>query len=242
MSQWALFALAAPGHVLELDAITQREALLGVRRKVLRDTSLNAKATEAHDRAQEFQGGRPIARVWQPVAQLEWKWPAYGTMLDDWGTPLSWLNLPVGMITAMLRASQRRFFLRRIPATRHDLGAVAAARQGIDYSASTWLQRTKGRARCTAWQFGLLCNYLGGYRAQQRRARAGTSADPSPLCRWRDEEEETQKHTIWWCPCRAQERQALTTMISPDQRRDLPPTYAPLRPSRRGLPAARRTS
>ena len=120
------------------------------------------------------------------------------------------------MLLHMLRASQRRSFLRRIRTTRHDLGAVSSVPQGLDYYANTWLHRTKGRAKCTAWQAGLLINYLcGGDHTQQRRSRSSTSGDPSPLCRYCDQEEETQEHTVWSCPCWAHERRPLTTMIAP---------------------------
>ena len=114
------------------------------------------------------------------------------------------------MLLHMLRASQRRSFLRRIRTTRHDLGAVSRVPQGLDYFATTWLQRTKGRAKCNAWQLGLLVNYLcGGDHTQQRRSRSDTSGDPSPLCRYCDREEETQEHTVWRCPCWAPQRTAL---------------------------------
>ena len=39
-----LMAVCAPGHALEVDAITQREALLAVRRQVSRDSQLRACA------------------------------------------------------------------------------------------------------------------------------------------------------------------------------------------------------
>ena len=50
--------------------------------------------------------------------------------------------------------------------------------------ASTWLARTKGAARCTAWQLGLLYKYLSrGDQTQQRLARAceTVTADTDPL-------------------------------------------------------------
>ena len=172
---------------------------------------------------QDLHGGGPVGWLWQTVPQLDWRWPSFATMLDDWGTRLLWLDEPQGMLQHMLRASQRRSLLRRIRTTRNDLGSIAAVKQGIDYYATTWLQRTQGRAKCNAWQLGSLVNYLcGGDHTQQRRSRSTTSADPSPLCRYCSREEETQEHTIWRCPCWQPQRTALATMISPEQWRALP--------------------
>ena len=64
-------------------------------------------------------------------------------MYDDWGCPISWLRLPQGAFLHMLRASQRRAFLRKIKPKRHDLGYLASVRQGLDLHATTWLARTK---------------------------------------------------------------------------------------------------
>ena len=83
MSQWALFALCVPGHALEIGAICQREALVATRRQVRRDPLLAAKARALRDHAQHFQGGGPIGRVWQTIAQLDWRWTTFATMLDD---------------------------------------------------------------------------------------------------------------------------------------------------------------
>ena len=145
-------------------------------------------------------------------------------MYDDWGCPISWLRLPQNALLHMLRASQRRAFLRKIKPKRHDLGFLSSVRQGLDLFASTWLARTKGAAKCTAWQLSLLLNYMaGGDHTQQRRSRSNTSADPSPLCRYCDEEEETQEHTIRDCKCWARERTPLTLLISDEQWSQLPP-------------------
>ena len=117
----------------------------------------------------------------------------------------------------MLRASQRRAFLRKIQPKRNDLGFLASVRQGLDMHATTWLARTEGAAKCAARQLGLLFNYLtGGDHTQQRMSRANLAADTSPLCRYCDSEEETQEHIVWSCPCWAHERRSLTAMIAPD--------------------------
>ena len=104
------------------------------------------------------------ARVYQElrvsIVVRVWTWPTFGIMHDDWGCPILWLNMPQGAFLHMLRASQRRAFLRKIKPKRHDLGFLASVRQGLDLFASTWLARTKGAAKCTAWQLGLLLNYL----------------------------------------------------------------------------------
>ena len=154
-----------------------------------------------HDHVQTPTGGGPISRMWQAIQQLGWKWPSTGILRDDWGTPLHWLHMPQGLFLHMLRASQRRNFLRKIPKTRHDLGTLPDVPQGVDMYACTWTYRTKGKARCTQWEKGLLCNYLcGGDHTQQRMSRAKLSSDPSPLCRWCNLAEGTQEHTVWRCP------------------------------------------
>ena len=147
-------------------------------------------------------------------------------MVDDCGCQLQWLHMPQSALLHMLRASQRRAFLRKIKPKRHDLGFLARVRQGVDMFASTWLARTKGVARCTAWQLGLLYNYMaGGDHTQQRRARAGpdVTADTDPLCRYCNEEEETQEHTVRHCKCWERERRPLTDLISDEQWQVLPP-------------------
>ena len=74
----------------------------------------------------------------------------------------------------------------------------------------------------------MLYNYFSGDdHAQKRCARAKISADTNPACRYVDEDEETQAHTIWDCKCWEQDRQPLTTMIAEEQWRFLhPPTHA----------------
>ena len=54
----------------------------------------------------------------------------------------------------------------------------------------------------------------GGDHTLQRMSRAKYSSDLSPLCRFCDEEEETQEHIAWKCRCWSQHRTALTKMIS----------------------------
>ena len=124
----------------------------------------------------------------------------------------------------MVRAYQERAFLRKIAASRHDHGFLPSVRQGLDMFAATWKARTKGKAKCTAWQLGVPYNYLaGGDHTQQRKARADVSADPSPPCRRCDGEEETQERVVWRCPCWAHERKPLTDLIAADDWRRLPP-------------------
>ena len=76
-------AIGVPGHALELDAISQRAALLGLWRQVNRDRSLAAKAQATRDHAQLFQGGGLVRRVWPTIAQLDWRWPSLGAIFDD---------------------------------------------------------------------------------------------------------------------------------------------------------------
>ena len=53
--------------------------------------------------------------------QLSWTWPSFEVLRDDWGTPIRWLTLPQGAFMHMLRASQKRAFLRKLNPRRQDL-------------------------------------------------------------------------------------------------------------------------
>ena len=166
-----MLAVCVPGHALELDAITQRESLLAVRRQVNRDHTLRHQASELRYRVQTLHGGGPVGRLFQVLDQLRWTWPSFRTVLDDWGTPIPWLSLPQGAFMHLVRASQKRAFLWKIPATRHDLGHLRQVPQGLDMFATTWKARAQGAAKCTPWQLGLLHNYLaGGDHTQQRKS------------------------------------------------------------------------
>ena len=60
---WSLMDVCVPGHALELDAITQRETLISLRRQVNRDPDLCAKATQPRDAVQHGHGGGRAGRV-----------------------------------------------------------------------------------------------------------------------------------------------------------------------------------
>ena len=217
-------AICVPGHALELEAITQRETLVSLRRQVNRDPDLCAKATQLRDHVQHQHGGGPIGRLVQTLSQLNWSWPSFGVLLDDWGTRISWLRVPQGCLLHMLRASQRRAFLRKIQPSRYDLGHLPLVKQGVDMFATTWLARTRGARKLCAWKLGLLYNYItGGDHTQIRCVKAGITADPSPMCRYCDTEMEGQEHTIWRCPCWAEQRRPLTDMLTQQQWDSLPP-------------------
>jgi hypothetical protein len=219
-----MMALCVPGHALDLAAIAQREVFAALRRQASRDHALARLIADLRHSAQAVHGGGPVARLFQTLQQLDWRWPDTGTLLDDWGTKISWLNVPPGCFGHMLRCTQRRSFIRRIPKTRHDLGFLSTLRQGIDTFACAWLMRTKGTMKLTKWKLGLLINYLtGGDHTQQRLHRAECTADDSPICRYCDEAEETQEHIMWYCPCWAPQRRPLEILISAPQWDALPP-------------------
>ena len=111
-------AVCVAGHALDLLAITQRDVILAVRRQARRDARLHPKIAYLREAAQSLLGGGPVGRLFQALDQLQWTWPALGTLRDDWGSTLNWLSEPAGAITHMLRAPQRRPFLRRMPPAR----------------------------------------------------------------------------------------------------------------------------
>ena len=104
-------AVCVPGHAFELDEITQREALLAVRRQVSRDAQLRACAESLRQHVQSLHGGGPVGRLVQALKQLRWTWPEFGVLRDDWGCKLRRGAMPQGALLHMLRASQRRAFL-----------------------------------------------------------------------------------------------------------------------------------
>eukprot|EP00959_Pyramimonas_sp_CCMP1952_P369049 7730078-Pyramimonas_sp.AAC.1 len=83
-----------------------------------------------------------------------------------------------------LRDSQRRWFQRKVPTTRNDLGDVAKHKYGIDMVSNYWLLRTRSlRHRLTKWQRGLLYVFLaGGDHTQQRLQRSSISEETSAVC------------------------------------------------------------
>ena len=54
---WTLMAVCVPGHALEIDAITQRESFLGLRRQVNRDGTLCGLAQQLQHQVQTLFGG-----------------------------------------------------------------------------------------------------------------------------------------------------------------------------------------
>ena len=164
MSYWTAMAVCFPGHAIDLLAVTQREALLSVRRQARRERRLHEQIVVLRRAAQSPHGGGPVSWLFQTLQQLHWHWPSPGILQDDWGTTLHWLSDPPGCFGHMLRASQRLAFLRKKNnPNRHDLGFLATVCQGVDTFATTWLSRTKGALKRTAWEICLLANYTAGW-------------------------------------------------------------------------------
>ena len=159
LSYAIMMALCVPGHALDLAAITQREVFTALRRQAARDHGLARLIADLRYSAQAVHGGGPVARLFQTLHQLDWRWTDTGTLLDDLGTKISWLNIPPGCFGHILRCSQRRSLIRRIPKTRHDLGFLSTLRQGIDTFACAWLMRTKGTMKLTKCKLGLLIRH-----------------------------------------------------------------------------------
>eukprot|EP00959_Pyramimonas_sp_CCMP1952_P132264 2765367-Pyramimonas_sp.AAC.1 len=113
--------------------------------------------------------------------QLNWRWPSFDILLADLGTPISWLEGRSDFLMHHLRDAQRRWFQRKAPATRNDLGDVAKHKYGIGMVSNSWLLRTRSlRHRLTKWQRGLLSVFLaGGDHTQQRLQRSSTPGDTS---------------------------------------------------------------
>ena len=117
-----------------------------------------------------------------------------------------------------IRMSQRRWFQKQKPATRSDLGMLATTPHHLDAYDNTWLPRTKKqRFRLGKKSRSYLVSFLcGGTHTRQRLSRAKLSEDPSQICRFRSEAEETQEHMIRYCRAWRAHREPLCDAI-PDE-------------------------
>lgn len=200
-----LLAIAVKGHALGPKCLVQRAALLAVRRQVLRLPGHRSHVATLRDWVQDAAGPipGPVKQLVKALEMLGWSWPEVGVLRTDMGTDIQWLDWPISWAMHELRASQRRYLLRRVPITRNDLGSIRGHEHLVDFYATTWLLRTKAKKwKLDVRQQAFLITYLiGGDHTQQRPSRSKIAIDESPLRRYCDEEEETQAHTVLRCRC-----------------------------------------
>ena len=223
---WIILTYIVKGHSLEPTAIGQRETLLALRRQVLRCPKHLVYLTDLHALAQNrhTDAAGPVHRFNDLLDQLRWTWPSPDLIYDDQGIRLPWLDLPRTTMMHYLRAAQRRAFLRRVPSTRHDLGAIDHD-HGLDDYANRWLLTSKSQKfALNPWRRGLLRTFMaGGGHTQQRLSRADISKDPSPKCRFCDQAEETQAHILLECPCWDHHRTRLRRLVADTEWNQWPP-------------------
>eukprot|EP00969_Alexandrium_andersonii_P144446 6387716-Alexandrium_andersonii.AAC.1 len=133
--------------------------------------------------------------MWQTCNELHWQWPELGRLITEDGIEVRVFEDSRRWIMHLLRQSQRRLLLRRVPPSRHDAGDIREYPGGVDYGDSRGLLRAKGRGALSECDRGFLANALaGGVHTQQRMHRARLSDRDSPLCPRCGNGEETAEH------------------------------------------------